>query len=307
MKSWSFSKTNRDRRPFRVELNLLLIPAFIILLMLSAVSPPAFADNTLRISAKQLKETLNQPGLVVLDVRSKEEYAKEHIPGAFNFPETQSYHDKSLDGRIVQPQAMQTYLQAIGITVDTSLVIYDQGNLTDAARVFWTLEVYGLHDVKVLDMGLNHWKKLNLATTSILPEAKSSHYIPVINHERLATKLSTLIATKNPNQQVIDTRSQEAYEGKVSTAKRFGHIITAINIPAQENLTQQQGMTRFKSKQELESLYGGLSKDHKIILYCSLGHISATNYLTLRELGFNVANYDASWNEWGNDFSLPIE
>ena len=33
---------------------------------------------------------------------------------------------------------------------------------------------------------------------------------------------------------------------------------------------------------------------------------ATTNYFALRELGFDVAAYDASWREWGNDYNLPI-
>jgi thiosulfate/3-mercaptopyruvate sulfurtransferase len=29
-------------------------------------------------------------------------------------------------------------------------------------------------------------------------------------------------------------------------------------------------------------------------------------YLALRLLGYNVLNYDASWQEWGNDPAVPI-
>ena len=63
---------------------------------------------------------------------------------------------------------------------------------------------------------------------------------------------------------------------------------------------------RLKSRQELSELYKDLPKDKKIITYCSVGLASSLEYLVLRELGYDVANYDASWKEWGNDASLPI-
>lgn len=43
-----------------------------------------------------------------------------------------------------------------------------------------------------------------------------------------------------------------------------------------------------------------------VSIYCSVGLASSLECLVLRELGYDVANYDTSWKEWGNDASLPI-
>ena len=56
----------------------------------------------------------------------------------------------------------------------------------------------------------------------------------------------------------------------------------------------------------LKELYKEVDKTKKIVIYCAIGRISATNYFALRELDYDVANYDASWKEWGNDTTLPI-
>jgi len=277
---------------------------FMSLLSFSAI---AAAESSLRINAQNLHNQINQPGLVILDTRSPKDYQAGHIPGAFNFPEAWTYHKKESDGRIVQPALMQKRLRTLGISIKTPVIVYDQGNLTDAARVFWALEVYGLQNIRVLSKGYNNWTQSQFLISTDTPTTEPSHYIPEINHDRLATRLTTLIASKNPNQVIIDTRPIPAYKGEISSAQRYGHIASAINIPTSDNLVHEQSTVSIKPKNELQQLYSGISKANKIILYCSLGRISTTNYLTLRELGYNVANYDASWNEWGNDFSLPIE
>ena len=56
----------------------------------------------------------------------------------------------------------------------------------------------------------------------------------------------------------------------------------------------------------LKEIYKNVDKSKKIVLYCAIGRIAATNYFALRELDYDVSNYDASWKEWGNDSSLPI-
>ncbi|MDG6774579.1 sulfurtransferase [Thiomicrorhabdus sp. ZW0627] len=275
--------------------------------LLFCFSLSASAGQQLRLSVEQLHQKLNSTGLVILDSRSPEDYQQDHIPGALNFPEAWSYNDKQTDGRIVQPARIQAVLQSLGINIDTPLVIYDEGKMANAARLFWTLEVYGLTNIKVLDQGYDAWINQNYPVNADVPKTKKSDYIPAINHDRLATKLTTLIATKTPNQVIIDARPSDAYKGLVSSAKRFGHIPSAINIPASHNLTQNNQVNSLKSPEELNKLYTTIPKENKIILYCAIGRISATNYLALRELGYKVANYDASWKEWGNDFTLPIE
>ncbi|WP_051640590.1 sulfurtransferase [Thiomicrorhabdus sp. Milos-T2] len=277
---------------------------FIVLLNLSSL---ALASSSLRINVQELNQQLNLPGLVILDTRSAEEYAKSHIPNAINLPEELTYFDRNKDGRIAQPAQIKPLLQSLGIERTSPIVIYDQGKMIKAARVFWALEVYGIENIKVLNKGFYAWNEAMLPSNALTPSVKPSNYVPIINHNRLATKLTTLIATKNPNSVIIDARSKAAYQGQISSAARYGHIINAINIPAMDHLITSETASTLKSAEELKALYSGISKDQKIILYCSIGRISSTNYLTLRELGYNVSNYDASWSEWGNDFTLPIQ
>lgn len=277
------------------------------LIFLLNMPTATLANTSLRISVQELNQQLNLPGLVILDTRSAKEYAKSHIPNAINLPEELTYVNKDKDGRIAQPAKIKPLLQRLGIERTSPIVIYDQGKMIKAARVFWALEVYGIENIKVLNQGFYAWNEAMLSSTELVPSIKPSNYIPIINHNRLATKLTTLIATKNPNSVIIDTRPNAAYKGQISSAARYGHIINAINVPTMDHLITSEAVSSLKPEAELKALYSGISQNQKIILYCSIGRISTTNYLTLRELGYNVSNYDASWNEWGNDFTLPIQ
>ena len=258
----------------------------------------------LRISVEQLSKNITN--YKIIDVRNHEDFSISHIKNSLNFPVSKSYENKKVDGKIVKPNKMQAIVRDLGLNIDDNIVIYDDGVFYDASRIFWTFEVYGFKNVKLLNGGFDTWEEKKLPISSEIVKTKSSTYIASINNKRLSTKFTTQIATRNPNQTVIDARDFESYIGKESVAKRFGHIPNAIHIPAYSNLKKENELSKLKESTTLKKLYKDISKDKKVVIYCKIGRVASTNYFALRELGYNVSNYDASWREWGNDISLPI-
>ncbi len=280
----------------RKKINILIILVFSIITLNA---------DSLRIEPKELlKEIANYK---VLDVRKEENFKKGHIQNALNFPISLTYEHQSINGKITDPIKMQNILRDLGLDVDDQVVVYDDGTFFDAARLFWVLEVYGFTNVKLLNAGFDEWEVESYPVSTVTKKVKKSDYIVTINNKRLATKFTTQIATKSSTQVIIDARGYDAYMGKVSSAKRYGHIPKAINIPATHNINNQQATSKLKTNKELQKTYKDIKKDKKIVLYCAIGRISTTNYFAMRELGYDVANYDASWKEWGNDFNLPVE
>jgi len=260
--------------------------------------------KSLRIESNDLENNLKN--YKILDTRSDELYQKGHIKGALNFPIDLTYENKQKNGKLTNPIKMQNIIRKLGLTLDSKIVIYDNGSFFDATRLFWALEVYGFTDVKILNTGYEHWDFLDYKTSTTNTQVTASNYIAQINSKRLATKFTTQIATKNPNQIIIDARPKKAYLGKVSSAVRFGHIPKAQNFPASHNINYDKDNAELQNIDTLKNLYKDVDKSKKVVIYCAIGRIAATNYFALRELDYDVANYDASWREWGNDTSLPI-
>jgi len=281
----------------------------ILTFMLLILSATIQAEN-LRIEVEQLADLQSDSNIVIIDVRSSEEYLLEHIPGAINLPDSLSYHDRTVSGLIIKPTQAQKLFRSLGLHTDQNLVIYDDGSLVKSARVLWMLEVYGFSKVKILNGGIQAWRNMNLPLTDKVGPITPSDYVVQINPNRIASKFATQLAMLNPRQTIVDARPMAAFDGKTSSAVRFGHIPGAINFPVQNNFITKQDetdMRKLLESSQLSEIYRHLPKDNKIIIYCEEGTGSSTNYLVLRELGYNVANYDASWREWGNDLSLPIE
>lgn len=274
------------------------------LLFLISLTPFILNAQNLRIEVEQLVKELDS--IKIIDVRDNKKFYKGHIKGALNFPVRLSYYNQNIDGKIITPHRMQTISRNLGIDVDDQIVVYDGGVFFDAARLFWTLEVYGFKNVKILNAGYEEWSSKKLPITKELKNIKPSNYVAQVNNKRISTKFTTQIATRSPNQVIIDARHYNAYIGKESSAKRFGHIPKAIHIPAVHNLNKEEREIKLKDSNQLKKLYKNISKNKKVVIYCAIGRIASTNYFALRELGYNVSNYDASWKEWGNDFNLPI-
>ncbi len=274
---------------------------FFTLFMLLAFNLQA---TSLRIEAETFNK--DKTSYKLLDTRASSVYAQGHIKGALNFPIGLTYENLQLNGKLTDPFTMQNIVQNLGLQANDRIVIYDDGSFFDAARLFWALEVYGFSNVKLLNAGYKQWSDKKFDTSTQTPVVTKSNYVTIIDNNRLATKFATQIATRNPHQVIIDARPDQAYEGKVSSAKRKGHIPKAISIPASHNIdTDNQGAV-LKNLSDLADIYKNIDKSKKVIIYCAIGKISATNYFALRELGYNVSNYDASWKEWGNDFKLPV-
>ena len=259
--------------------------------------------SSLRVSAQDFSK--NTQYYKVLDTRDSEIYAQGHIPNALNFPISLTYQDMQLNGKLTDPFTMQSVIQNLGLNAQDNILIYDGGSFFDAARLFWALEVYGFKNVKLLNAGYKQWIEKGFKSSTQNPDIIKSDYITIIDNNRLATKFSTQIATRNPNQIIIDARPDKAYTGEVSSAKRYGHIPKALSIPASHNIDTSLEVAQLKDSAQLADIYKDIDKNKKVIIYCAIGKISATNYFALRELGYNVSNYDASWKEWGNS-SLPI-
>ena len=81
-----------------------------------------------------------EPGFIVVDVRSKEDFNKYHIPGSVNIP-VSYLSDKKL-------------LNDIG--KDNMIALVSNGN-TKASQVWIILKQLGYPDVYVLEGGMNYW------------------------------------------------------------------------------------------------------------------------------------------------------
>lgn len=255
------------------------------------------------ISTQSLHEQLENSNLLIVDSRSFGEYAEGHIPGAVNL-DLFAYHwfDTSTEGINEFNNQAKKLFSFVGINSEKKVVFYDDISGMLAARGLWMARYFSHSESCLLDGGFKKWKK-----DGFYVEQKTNPFKPTIfdgipNPDLIATYDEVL---KNIDKaKIIDARSKEEYDGKVTRAAKEGHIPNAVNVDWTENINSD-GL--FKKNTELEELYH-IPKDKKIITYCQGAYRAANTFLALKKLGFeNVKVYLGSWGEWGNKDKLPVE
>jgi thiosulfate/3-mercaptopyruvate sulfurtransferase len=267
-----------------------------------------YANPELLWTAADLAGTLQDPRLVILDLRPPEAYSNNHIPGARSFD---IFGISLIDTR---PQALDAFLwiiehliQAKGVNMDSNVAIYDDIAGMRSARLFWFLEFFGHKDVHILNGGFNAWTAAGMPVTHEASIPKSGNFKMKPRRELLATAEDVLSRLHSPDATLIDTRSDDEYTGRVVRAARGGRIPGAIHLEWTQNL-EPNGF--FKNAEELTAMYAarGMPPGKEAIPYCQGGYRAAHTYLALRLIGYpRVRNYLGSWGEWGNRPDLPIE
>ena len=98
---------------------------------------------------------------------------------------------------------------------------------------------------------------------------------------------------------VVDVRADEEYDGETLYGEaKGGHLPGAIHI-RYTDLFQKSGM--LKSNAEITKMFedAGITKDDKVVTYCTAGIRSGYMQLILEMCGFkNTQNYDESYYRW---------
>ena len=284
---------------------LAILMAAVCALLLSV--GPAFAAQLL-VDSAWLETHVNDANLRVVDmVSERKAYRRGHIPGAV-YLSVDDVRVKVREGGYRLPTEAEAarLFGDLGIGPDTHVVVYDDSGDLDAARLFFTLDVYGHREVSLLDGGIQAWRRGKRAETTVVPSVARTDYRPARVGERVASAEWVRDRLNDPAIALLDARSPDEYRGKDVRARRGGHIPGAVNVEWQENLRADG---TFKPVDELRAMYAAkaVTPDKTVVTYCQTHHRAAHSYFVLRLLGYpRLVGYDRSWSEWGNRDDLPL-
>lgn len=274
------------------------------------------ADRSV-IEARELAEAIARAGdnMVILDVRTEEEYATGHLPGAVrvSYPD---WSDLSLseDTGLSHEAAWHERLGALGIDADDAVLVYDNGRMTQAARVWFIAQHFGVARVAVVNGGLPAIAEAaDAGAVSLVTEPSEPEPVEFAPSAAAAGRIGNIdrhqlkAAIERGGVQVLDARTAEEYAGRDSRGNaRAGHLPGAINVP-HTGLLDSRG--RLRPADELRGILerAGFVQGQPVIAHCQGGGRAALAALAAARAGYGpVLNYYLSFGDWANDATCPI-
>ncbi|WP_256757757.1 sulfurtransferase [Cohnella sp. WQ 127256] len=261
------------------------------------------------VDVEWLFTNLLHPKVRIVDAR-KEGYADGHIPHAVHAKGYTYFTDPNEE--IVGNTSSEDFrekAELLGINNDSIVVVYDSGNQYDAARLFYLLEYYGHENVKWLQGGFTSWVRSGKPLQTVEEHPTRGTFVTTINTNKIATKSYIQENLHRNDVVILDARSKEEYLGDTCYSKRGGRIPGSIHLEWSQVFSLDE-VPLLRSKKEIfESLLVlGVDETKTIIPYCQQNIRGSVLYLALRSAGvFSIRPYEASWEEWGNDSSTPVD
>jgi thiosulfate/3-mercaptopyruvate sulfurtransferase len=272
------------------------------------------------VSPTWLSTRLQDPNTILLDatlppvgvtppIDTRARYLDKHIPGALFFDiEELSDHSTPLPHMLPTPKAFSRSMSALGLSENSTVIVYEQEGVFSAPRAWWMLRTFGAQHVYLLDGGLRAWTEAGLPTESGPVHRPPASFHATLDQEAVKN-LSQLKDKITNHQQILDARSAARFIGTAPEPRpglSSGHMPGATNVPFTELV--EDG--RLKPAEKIRALF--LAKDidlqQPITTTCGSGVTAAVIALGLEIVGAqNVSLYDGSWTEYAQQPESVIE
>ena len=275
------------------------------------------------VEKEWLLEHLEDKNILIADCRYNlgasgegyNSYVKDHIPGAvyFHLSKDLSGPVSAHGGRHPLPAIddLQETFSLAGIAEETTVIAYDGGEGSYAARLWWLLNYLGHEKVYILNGGYKGWKNAGYPTNETIPTYLKTEFKVHLNDDIFVSQeeVKTIVESKNADTVIIDSRENKRYLGiEEPIDKKAGHIPGAINKVWTEGF--ENG--RIKSVEEQRKRFQEINKDKQVIVYCGSGVTATPNFIALKMAGYDkVKLYAGSFSDWisyeGNEVSTGKE
>jgi len=244
-------------------------------------------------------------------------YHEAHIPGAQFVDWTTDIAESESGYYGVLPfDEFCAAMERVGVSSERPVVVYDDGDMLFATRLWWCLVMYGHSNVAVLNGGMRRWaseaRPLTDATPCTLTVYSEFAPSPESTIPSLRVDAADVLSLHNhaPSTLVLDARNAKQFDGTERRAACAGRIPSAVSIPYKTLLHPDRG--GFLSRDQVRAVLQNAGVNvadlstgkSTAVAYCNGGVASTVVLFALHcmcEVPLSaLANYDLSWNEWGN-------
>lgn len=240
-----------------------------------------------------------------LDARDQAAFDAGHAPGAIRVPvDAWDAAVKSADTGLAHSPFWTDALGALGVGPTTVGVAYDAGSMTNAARVWFVLQYFGVPCV-ILNGG---WPVLS--TASNLPVAAApaadavqaspdSGVVGVVDRHTLKQQLGS-------DAQVFDSRTRAEFTGEDARKRvRSGHLPGARHLSHADLM--RNGVVHPAPTLRAMLDQAGFGPSDRIVTHCEGGGRAALAAAAAVRAGYDdVRVYYHSFADWVRDESCPV-
>lgn len=296
-----------------------------VLVKKSDVKAKAVSRKTVLVTPKWVKSVIDgnqkeSKNYRILEVaygsqKDDKDYQNGHVPGAVHCDSNSVEESGDYDYyNLLSPQTLQENLLKLGITADTTVIVYgDDPSCT--ARVAYAYLYEGVKNVKFMNGSLAAWKKAGYAVQkkSVSAKKAKSFGVKVPAHPEYQTSIDQVKdKLKNEkNFRLVSIRSEAEWLGKTSGYSyitRAGEPKGAVwghggsDPYHMEDYTESDGKTLISPEKMIakwKKWNVSFDGSNDLAFYCGTGWRASIPFLISYQAGFkNISVYDGGWYQW---------
>ncbi|MBA2719357.1 MAG: thiosulfate sulfurtransferase [Chloroflexi bacterium] len=263
-----------------------------------------------------------------------EEYAEGHIPGAGYLDTNWLENPKDWNRRT--PDELENALRSLGITSDTTIVVYGRDTVGEAnekwpgrragqiaaTRALMILRYAGVEDVRLLDGGYDWWVRAGypVETTprDVVPVADFGVQIPLRPEVIVDIAEAKEILADQGGAALVSVRTWKEHIGRVSgynyigpAGRIAGDVWGNCGADAYHMQHYRNIDNTMRAYPEITANWAeaGITADKWVAFYCGTGWRASETWFYAYLQGWDrIAVYDGGWFEWSQDpANNPIE
>ena len=239
------------------------------------------------------------------------EYEAGHIPGAVFLDIQGEISDLDTRLRFMAPSAerFSGAVGRLGIGNGSRVVLYANGSIMWATRVWWMFRAFGFDRAAVLDGGFAKWQAEGRPVSTVPGGYPPTRFEARPRSGFFVGRNDVLARLHDVRAAMVNALAPEFHRGEGSSRYgRPGRIPGSVNVPAANLLDPADGT--FVSLDEAKRAHeaAGVTPDQHVVAYCGGGISATVGLFLLHQLGYpDLTLYDGSMGEWAHDPELPIE